>query len=278
MDRGFGSSNQQIGSTVSSSILAATSAQEEALASQISKYDALLDANDSELELLREKRLSQMKLHQQQQLAWKNAGHGVYMELDAAGQHGGDVAKAFFNATKLSQRVIIHFYRNTTRSCDSFHRALTDLAPKHLETKFIKINVEGCDDTREGGSGVGAKYLVEKLGIVIMPTVLIVIDRKATHHIRGFDELGGTDEFSANELAHVLGMHGALTCREEEELAVPGSGGRGRSGGGGESSGIGGGGGSNSSWGALRSMYCYGGGGGNRGGPRSGGYDDFDDE
>ena len=269
MDLGFGSSNQQIGSTAASTILAATSAQEEALASQISKYDALLDANDTELELLREKRLAQMKLKQEQQMQWKAAGHGIYKELDASGQHSGDVAKAFFDAAKVSQRLVIHFYRNTTRSCDVFHRALSELAPKHLETKFIKINVEGCDDSREGGPGVGAKYLVEKLGIVVMPTILIVLDRKAAHHIRGFDELGGSEEFSVNELAYVLGGHGALTRRDEEERAVPGTSSRGGMGGG-----IGDGGGSNR--GSLRSAYCYGGRG--ERGPRSGGYDDFDDE
>ena len=269
MDLGFGSSNQQIGSTAASTILAATSAQEEAIVSQISKYDALLDANDSELEILREKRLAQMKVKQEQQLQWRAAGHGVYTELEST-QHSGDVAKAFFDAAKSSQRLVIHFYRNTTRSCDVFHRALSELAPKHLETKFIKIDVEGCDDSREGGSGVGSKYLVEKLGIVVMPTILIVLDRKATHHIRGFDELGSTEEFSVNELAYVLGTHGALTRREEEELAVPGSGScsNGRGGG------IGDGGGS-----SRGSMYSYyGGGGGGRRGPRSGGYDDFDDE
>jgi hypothetical protein len=73
-----------------------------------------------------------------------------------------------------------------------------------------------------------------------------------------------------NELAYVLGGHGALTRRDEEERAVPGTSSRGGMGGG-----IGdGGGGSNR--GSLRSAYCYGGRG--ERGPRSGGYDDFDDE
>lgn len=278
MDLGFGSSNQQIGSTATSAILAATSAQEESLVAQISKYDALLDANDSELEALREKRLAQLKLKQEQQLQWRAAGHGIYTELvdgsSSAGQ--GDVAKAFFEAAKTSSRLVVHFYRNTTRSCDAFHRALSELASKHLETKFIKIDVEGCDDSRESGSGVGAKFLVEKLGIVVMPTILIVLDRKATHHIRGFDELGGSEEFTVNELAFVLGGHGALTRQQEEEMAVPGtnSGRDGRRAGSGGGGSIGDGGGSNR--GSLRSKYCY----GSRGerGPRSGGYDDFDDE
>jgi hypothetical protein len=54
---------------------------------------------------------------------------------------------------------------------------------------------------------------VEKLGIVVMPTLLLVKDRKAIHHIRGFDELGDTDEFSTNALGYVLGQYGVLDPR-----------------------------------------------------------------
>eukprot|EP00957_Ditylum_brightwellii_P014833 1118159-Ditylum_brightwellii.AAC.1 len=51
-----------------------------------------------------------------------------------------------------------------------------------------------------------------------MPTVLIVKDRKAVHHIRGFDELGGTDDFSTNLLAYVLGEHDGIKRTEDEEM------------------------------------------------------------
>ena len=260
MDLGFGSSNQILGNQAANSILRATQAQEEAIQSEISKYDALLDSNDTELEKLRERRLQQMKLQNEQRTKWLQNGHGTYTELQC-GQHGGDVAKSFFHAAKQSNRLVVHFHRPTTRSCDVFHRALSDLAPKHPETKFVKINVEGCDDTREGGSGVGAKYLVEKLGIVVMPTLLIVKDRKAEHHVRGFDELGGTDEFTSNELAYVLGGHGALTRKDDEE-DPPGMRGTTR--------------GANAAIG-VNSLRMQFGGGGDRG-PRSGGYDDFDDD
>eukprot|EP00584_Thalassiosira_punctigera_P024198 CAMPEP_0172566878 /NCGR_PEP_ID=MMETSP1067-20121228/113634_1 /TAXON_ID=265564 ORGANISM="Thalassiosira punctigera, Strain Tpunct2005C2" /NCGR_SAMPLE_ID=MMETSP1067 /ASSEMBLY_ACC=CAM_ASM_000444 /LENGTH=178 /DNA_ID=CAMNT_0013358101 /DNA_START=66 /DNA_END=599 /DNA_ORIENTATION=- len=178
MDLGFGSTNQVVGNAASASILSAARAQEEAIQSEISKYDSLLDCNDGELEKLRERRLAQMKNAADQRRKWLENGHGTYDELQS-GQHGGDVAKSFFDAAKKSNRMVVHFYRPTTRSCDSFHRALADLAPKHPETRFAKINVEGCDDVREGGGGVGAKYLVEKLGVVVMPTLLIVKDRKA---------------------------------------------------------------------------------------------------
>ncbi len=217
MDLGFGNTNQAIGNTAATQILRATEAQEAAIASEISRYDALLESNDTDLEKLREKRLAQLKSAAQQKSKWLENGHGVYTDLPT-GQHSGDIAKAFFDATKKSNRLVIHFHRPTTRQCDVFHAALDKLASRHPETKFLKINVEGCDDVRESGSGVGAKYLVEKLGIVVMPTLLIVVDRKAHHQLRGFDELGGSSDFTVNELAYVLGGHGALTRKDEEEV------------------------------------------------------------
>ena len=38
------------------------------------------------------------------------------------------------------------------------------------------------------------------------------------HDIRGFDELGGSDDFSANVLACLLGKYGILDALEEEEM------------------------------------------------------------
>lgn len=111
MDLGFGSSNQVLGSSAASSILRATVAQEEAITSEISKYDSLLSSTDSELEKLRERRLGQMKAAANQKRKWLENGHGTYEELNAGGQHAGDVAKAFFEVAKKSQRLVIHFYR-----------------------------------------------------------------------------------------------------------------------------------------------------------------------
>ena len=259
MDLGFGNTNQSVGNAAASSLLRATAAQEAAISSEISKYDALLESNDTELEKLRERRLAQMKAAQAQKTKWLEAGHGTYSDLGGGQQP--DVAKAFFEAAKTSNRMVVHFHRPTTRQCDYFHAALAELAPKHPETRFVKINVEGCDDVREGGAGVGAKYLVEKLGIVVMPTLLIVKDRKAHHQLRGFDELGGREEFTVNELAYVLGGHEALTRRDDEEVEPSFMGG----GSGGER-GIEG-------VNSLRMMFS-----GNGRGVRRGGYDDFDED
>lgn len=214
MDLGYGAKNQVLGEAVSSALLRQTQAQEAAINDELAQYDSLLETGDSELEALRARRLASMKKAAEQRSKWKELGHGTYSAL-GEGQHGGDVAREFFDASKKSERMVVHFHRPTTRMCDVFHRHLEKLAPKHLETRFVKINVDGCD--KDGGSGGGATFLVEKLGIVVMPTLLIVKDRKAHHHIRGFDELGGVEEFSTEALEFVLGGHGGLTLREDAE-------------------------------------------------------------
>lgn len=208
MDLGFGDANQIIGKTLTQAMDATTRAQEAALDEELDKYDALLEDEDA-LELLRERRMEKLKQSQSQWNAWRDLGHGVYSELDDHNS-SNDVAKAFFEAAKQSERLVVHFYRPTTRYCDVYHKHLDILARQHLETKFVKINVE-----REGSTGVA--YLVEKLGIHIMPTVLCVKNRKAVHHIRGLSEVGGED-CETVMLAYILALHGVLTLREEEEM------------------------------------------------------------
>lgn len=286
MDLGFGSSNQAVGTQLANAALQAATAQEAAIATEIAKYDSILnDATDTELEKLRERRLAGWKAAAAQRAQWLSNGHGVYTrDLVCGGgqgrQQSTDVANSFFDICAKSDQLVVHFHRASTRSCDVFHRALDTLAPTHPETRFVGINVEGCDDSRGSGSGVGAKFLVERLGIVVMPTLLLVKDRKVVHQVRGFDELGGREEFSASELAYVLGGHGALTRRDEEMNCSPGSGGSAVN-----KSGVGGGigslGGSMTAGGrgpTTSTLRIFGIGGSGGGGVRSGGYEDFDSD
>ena len=211
MDLGFGSSNQALGVATANALLQSTHIQEKAIEDELDHYNNLLD-DDAALEILRKQRLASMQKEHALKKKWKDLGHGTYVELGGGGQDGRDVARGFFQASKESERMVIHFYRPTTRYCDAFHAHLAKLAPKHLETRFVKVNVQDCD--HQGG---GASFLVERLGIVVMPTLLIVKDRKAYHQIRGFDEIGGTEDFSTNTLAYVLGAHGAIDLTDDEE-------------------------------------------------------------
>ena len=213
MDLGYGNVNQVVGNTVAAALERTTKAQEEAIRDEIGKYDALLEAKDDELEALRERRLAAMKRAQEQRQKYLHAGHGEYREL-CEGQHGADTAREFFEASKESDRMVVHFYRPTSAVlCDIVHAHLTKLAPKHVETRFVKINVDSCAE-----SNSGAAYLVEKLGVVVMPTIVVIKNRKAVHHIRGFDEFGGTDSFSTEVVEWVLASHEGILKSDNMEM------------------------------------------------------------
>lgn len=211
MDLGFGVQNQVVGQATANALLQGAQAQEQNIDAELAQFDRLLD-DDEGLEALRQRRLAKMQKQHSQMQKWKGLGHGEYKEL--GGGQNNDVAKEFFETSKQSDRLVIHFYRPTTRYCDVFHANLAKLAPKHFETRFAKINVEDCD--HQGG---GASFLVERLGVVVMPTLVLVKDRKAFHHMKGFDELGGTKDFSEHALAYVLGRHGIIDPRDDEEVS-----------------------------------------------------------
>jgi hypothetical protein len=106
--------------------------------------------------------------------------------------------KEFFNAAKKSQRLVVHFYRGVTFRCQIVDAHLQRLAETHLETRFVKIDAEKNP------------FLVERLGIIMMPTIVLIKDGKTEHSLIGFDELGGTDDFTTNDIAYVLSQHGVL--------------------------------------------------------------------
>jgi hypothetical protein len=212
MDFGLGGSNQRVGDLTARALLQSTRVQEAAVQQELERCDAVLN-NEDALAALRSRRLKQMQDEQRSQQKWRAAGHGSYRELVTSKQDTRDVAQEFFGVTKESERVVVHFYRPSTHLCDVFHKHMEKLAVNHMETRFVKLNVEDCDTE----SGKGASFLVEKLGVVIMPTLVLIHKRKAVHHVRGFDELGGTEDFSTPALARLLVSHNVLRPRNDDE-------------------------------------------------------------
>mmetsp|Transcript_11525 Transcript_11525/g.13893 ORF Transcript_11525/g.13893 Transcript_11525/m.13893 type:complete len:260 (-) Transcript_11525:104-883(-) len=150
----------------------------------------LENMDEDDFERLREKR--KLQLQKLAVIREKNIrnGHGRYMELSDQ--------KEFFEASKVSKNVVVHFFRGATWRCDVINRHFSDLAPVHLETRFVKIDAEK------------SPFLVERLGIVMLPSILCIKDGKTVHTIAGFDEFGGQDEFSAEVVAFVLAHHKVL--------------------------------------------------------------------
>jgi hypothetical protein len=234
---------QQLANVVSK----VTQIQEELVEQEIEKYDTILkktndgddnasrgndnNSNDADTDPIiqqwRQKRMLEYQGRQQELISCRQTyGHGEYMEL--GGSHGGsnhntiDIAQEFFSVCKSSQRVVLHCYRPTTELCDTFHTHLQSLATTHIETRFMKFNVQDYDDTATKKRGqtdnIAMKFLIEKLQIRIMPTLILIQNQQIIHRIEGCTELNNSTQFSTNMLAYVLGHKYHMIYPTPEEI------------------------------------------------------------
>ena len=179
---------------VAKQVVQVAEAMEAELDREIEKLDKM---DDDDLETIRQKRLQQLKKETDQRREWMQKGHGEYKEIASE--------KEFFGETKNSPRLVIHFYRPTTQRCDIVDKHLKILAQKHLEAKFVKLNAEK------------SPFLTERLNIRVIPTILTFKDSVTNDRITGFDELGGTDDFSTEMLEWRLGKRGSINYKGPAE-------------------------------------------------------------
>lgn len=194
---------KQVIEKVSDGMLAVAGEQESDIDKQLA---ALEKMDEDDFEVLRQKRRLELQKKARQEQDWKQLGHGSYSEVNDT--------KDFFNLCKKSERVIAHFFRRSTPRCEIVDAHFDKLAQTHLESRFIKVDVEKNP------------YLVEKLGIILLPTIVIIIKGHTEHAIHGFDEFGGTDDFETVDVAWVLSQHKVLDYTEadrSEEIAKRGA-------------------------------------------------------
>ncbi|KAL9415265.1 hypothetical protein AB3S75_043532 [Citrus x aurantiifolia] len=172
--------NPKVQEILEKQLLTVAKAVEEKLDEEIAAIDRL---DDDDLEALRERRLQQMKKMAEKRNRWISLGHGDYSEIQAE--------KDFFSVVKASDRVVCHFYRENW-PCKVMDKHMSILAKKHVETRFVKIHAEK------------SPFLAERLKIVVLPTLALIKNAKVDDYVVGFDELGGTDEFSTEELEERL--------------------------------------------------------------------------
>lgn len=170
-----------VGEVIGRALLSKLEQAEERLDDEIHRLETM---DEDEIENMRRKRLESMKRVHRQKLEWSALGHGRYEEVYEE--------KAFFDACKKSVRVIVHFGRNATRRCEIVDKHMRDLSAKHIETKFIKIDAEK------------SPFLCEKLRIWMLPTIVLIKAGKTDYSIVGFDDLGGSDDFTTDTLEGFL--------------------------------------------------------------------------
>ncbi|VDM48166.1 unnamed protein product [Toxocara canis] len=158
-------------------LLKAAAVVEQQLDQQMERMDNL-DMDD--IESIRRTRMEELKKKQLEKQEWLRNGHGKYEELPDE--------PAFFEATKKSNRMVVHFFRPSTERCKIVDMHLRKIAPRHLEARFVCVNVEK------------SPFLTKRLNIRVLPTLAVVMNSKTVDYIRGFDDLGGIDDFKTETL------------------------------------------------------------------------------
>ena len=176
-----------VGDVLAHTVVTALEEKEEELDNEIKRLENL---KEDDLEEIRRKRLEQMKKSASEATKLRSIGHGQYLELADE--------KEFFECAKKSKHVVCHFYRQSTGRCSIVDKHLAALARTHIETRFVKINIEK------------SPYLAEKLRIVMLPTIMLIKEGKTEHSIIGFDELGGQDDFHTDVLEDMLVLWGCI--------------------------------------------------------------------
>jgi hypothetical protein len=141
---------------------------------------------DNSLAALRAARIAEMKKKMAARDEMKTKGHGEFEEI---------VETEFLKKVTGSNLVVCHFYHKEFERCKIMDMHLGKMARRCFGTKFMKLNVEK------------APFFVDKLKIRTIPTLVFFQDGIAKHHMMGFEEVGGSDEFTTAKLARLCYMH-----------------------------------------------------------------------
>ena len=170
---------------VQAAVLGAAQAVEAAVDAKIDALDAALRdgdnaANSDDLAALRARRLAQLRADADARAQWERQGHGVL--------HHARSDKECFDAARGCARVVACFARASSRPCDAMERLLSQLAPRHLEAKFVRVDAERCP------------FLADKMRVTVLPTLAVLLEGRAEGYQVGFDGLPGGDGCGAAAL------------------------------------------------------------------------------
>lgn len=173
-------------------------AQEKAQASHSVNEELDLDElmDDPELEKLHAERIAALKKEAEKREALKREGHGEYREI---------TEEDFLGEVTGSEKVICHFYHKEFYRCKIMDKHLKALAPRHMDTKFIKLDAEN------------APFFVNKLGVKTLPCVILFRKGIAIDRLIGFQDLGTKDDFSTRTLESLLIKKGIISDKKKDE-------------------------------------------------------------
>ncbi|KAJ8457089.1 hypothetical protein ONZ51_g11737 [Trametes cubensis] len=145
--------------------------------------------NDSSA-AFREHGMEQLKREMEQLQQMKSDGHGQYREVTDE--------KEVIRLSAHKPRCVIHFFHHKFKRCEIMDKHLSRIAPKYFNTLFIRVFVENVP------------WLVERLGIKVLPCVIPFVNGVSKDRIVGFEELGNTDQFETATLEWKLLNSGVI--------------------------------------------------------------------
>ncbi|OBZ70269.1 Thioredoxin domain-containing protein plp1 [Grifola frondosa] len=146
--------------------------------------------------IARLKREQTLRMERLQQM--KSDGHGRYEEITDE--------KEVIRISAREPRCVIHFYHSDFKRCLIMDKHLAKLASKYFGTRFLRVFVENVP------------WLVERLGIKVLPCVVCFIDGVSKDRVIGFEELGNEDHFETATLEWKLMNSGVI---QKEERSAP---------------------------------------------------------
>jgi paraquat-inducible protein B len=90
-----------VGDLMANQLMQAAQVVEDQIDAEINRLDKM---DEDEMEVLRNKRIAGLKKANTKKQEWLANGHGQYEEIPEE--------KEFFNVTKKSENVVIHFYKD----------------------------------------------------------------------------------------------------------------------------------------------------------------------
>ncbi|KNZ81549.1 Thioredoxin domain-containing protein C2F3.12c, partial [Termitomyces sp. J132] len=139
---------------------------------------------------MREQGLDVLRREMERMQEMQKSHHGEYTEITDE--------KEVVRVSAHEPRCVVHFYHTNFKRCEIMDKHLSSLAKKYFSTRFFRVFVENVP------------WLVERLGIKVLPCVICFVDGVSKERLIGFEQLGNSDKFDTAVLELRLSMCGVI--------------------------------------------------------------------